>query len=215
MFDTRMAYSADAVKKTRFTLVRHAESLWNATGHWQGHGNPSLSARGFEQAHDCAARFRDSGVRIDRLLCSDLLRTRQTAEAIGESLGLIPQPTALLRELAIGRWTGMTRAEIEVADGRLLDAFDSGDPNVRPGGGETRNEIRTRVRAAVERLSVVHAGEHLMLVVHAGVIKALVPEANPANTESVEITLEGIRDARPRVRYDNASLPAANGNSLY
>lgn len=212
---TRMAYSGDAVKKTRFTLVRHAESLWNATGRWQGHGDPPLSLRGIGQAKDCAARFRASGERVDRLFCSDLLRTRQTAEAIGEDLGLTPHPTAQLRELAIGRWTGMTREEISETDGALLDKFDSGDPDVRPGGGETRNEIRERVRGVVERLSVAHAGEHLVLVVHTGVIRALVPEATPANTESVVISLEGIRDARPSVRYDGESLPEAFGDVLY
>ena len=215
MPNAAMTYSGDAVKKTRFTLVRHAESLWNASGRWQGHGDPPLSQRGVGQAKDCAARFRASEERIDRLFCSDLLRTRQTAAAIGECLGLTPHPTAQLRELAIGRWTGLTREEIAERDGALLDKFDSGDPEVRPGGGETRNEIRERVRYLVERLSVAHAGEHLVLVVHAGVIRALVPEANPANTESVVITLEGIRLARPSVGRDSASLSAAPAEVLY
>lgn len=215
MSDPRMTYSADAVKKTRFTLVRHAQSLWNAAGRWQGHGNPPLSELGFGQAKACAERFRASGEQVDHLLCSDLLRTRQTAAAIGESLGLAPQPTDELRELAIGRWTGMTREEIAKTDGPLLEAFDSGDPNIRPGGGETRNEIRTRVRGAVERLSVAHPGEHLVLVVHAGVIRALVPEANPDNTECVEITLEGIRLARPGILFEKGSPSDVRGPVLY
>ena len=214
MSDRRMTYSSNTVKKTRFTLVRHAESQWNASGRWQGHGDPPLSALGQEQAERCAERFRDAEERVDRLFCSDLLRTRETAAAIGACLGLTAEPTSRLRELAIGRWTGLTRDEIAEREGPLLDEFESGDPNIRPGGGETRNEIRARVREAVERLSVAHAGEHLVLVVHAGVIRALVPEANPANTESVEITLEGIRDARPSVRYDTGSATISHSESL-
>jgi broad specificity phosphatase PhoE len=214
MSKRRMPYSPEAVKKTRFTLVRHAESQWNATGRWLGIGDPPLSERGLEQAVRCAARFRDSGEGIDRLFCSDLLRTRETAAAIGACLGLTAEPTAVLRELAIGRWTGLTREEIAEREGPLLDEFESGDPNIRPGGGETRNEIRARVREAVERFSVAHAGEHLVLVVHAGVIRALVPEANPANTESVEITLKDIRDARPSVRYDLGTATILHGESL-
>jgi broad specificity phosphatase PhoE len=109
----------------------------------------------------------------------------------------------------------MTREEIAKTEPELLEEFDSGDPDVRPGGGETRNEIRARVRGVVESLAVGHPGQHLVLVVHAGVIKALVPEANPANTESVEITLEDIRKARPGIRFDPAVNPAELGDSSY
>ena len=86
---------------------------------------------------------------------------------------------------------------------------------MRPGGGETRLEIRTRVRGAVEGLAVTHPGAHLVLVVHAGVIKALVPDANPANTESVDITLEGIREARPSIKVDTTRMPRRQIETLY
>ncbi len=203
------------MKTTRFTLVRHAESLWNAAARWQGHGDPALSERGFEQARRCAERFAAVQDRVDRLICSDLLRTRQTATAIGDCLDLTPRPTATLRELAIGRWTGMTREEIAKAEPRLLTDFDSGDPDVRPGGGETRNEIRIRVRGVVERLAQANPGGHLVLVVHAGVIRALIPEADPANTETVVATLEEIRRARPGVHFDASVFPAARNATTY
>ncbi|MGY8805446.1 MAG: histidine phosphatase family protein, partial [bacterium] len=76
-----------------------------------------------------------------------------------------------------------------------------------------RNEIRHRVRNAVESFGLENPGKHLVLVVHAGVIRALVPNANPKNTESVGITLAEIRDARPEVdphapavRYPNSDV---------
>lgn len=210
-----MPYSPDDVTNTRFTLVRHAESLWNAAGRWQGHGDPPLSERGFGQARLCAKRFAESSDPADRLVCSDLLRTRQTAAAIGERIGMPAHPTSRLRELAIGRWTGMTREEIAKTENDLLDEFDSGDPDIRPGGGETRNEIRNRVRGVVETLGVTYPAQHLVLVVHAGVIKALVPDANPKNTESVEITLEEIRLARPMVRFDSSAARIEESKSLY
>ncbi|MDP6977057.1 MAG: histidine phosphatase family protein [Myxococcota bacterium] len=210
-----MPYDPAAVTATRFTLVRHAESLWNASERWQGHGDPPLSERGFEQARRCAERLADLRGRIDRLVCSDLLRTRQTAAAIAQVLELEARPTPKLRELEIGRWTGMRREEIAQQEPELLAAFDSGQPHIRPGGGETRLEIRTRVRGAVEGLAVHHPGAHLILVVHAGVIKALVPEANPGNTESIDITLEGIRRARPTIRVDATQLPRHQVETLY
>jgi broad specificity phosphatase PhoE len=192
------------VKTTQFILIRHAESTWNAAQRWQGHGDAPLSELGLEQAERCAERMR--GEQVDRLICSDLMRTRQTAEAIGRVLGMSPESSKGLRELEIGRWTGMTREQIAETDAELLAAFDSGDPSIHPGDGESRNEIRSRVRGVVESLAEQYPGARLVLVVHSGVIKALVPDAQPANTEAVEVTLEQVWAARPTVRADRESM---------
>ncbi len=183
------------MKTTRFILIRHGESTWNAAQRWQGHANPPLSERGHTQAADCADRLQ--GEPADLLVCSDLRRTRETAVPIARRLGLVPIASDRLRELDVGTWTGKTREEILQLDPQLLARFESGDPEIRPGGGETRSEIRRRVRAAVEDLARQHAGRRIVMVVHAGVIKALIPSAEPANAEVLEVTLEQIYAARP------------------
>jgi len=193
------------VLETRFILIRHAESEWNAARRWQGHGDPPLSERGFRQAEACAEKL--VGEEIDHLFCSDLLRTRQTAEAVGRALGLMPEPRKALRELEVGGWTGLTREEIHEREPELLERFESGQPNVRPGGGESRLEIRARVGSEVEALAETHPGKRLALVVHAGVIKALVPDVEPANCEVVEVDLAEIRRKREaRARASRAIL---------
>jgi len=182
------------VKPTRFVLIRHAESTWNAAQRWQGHGDPPLSARGRAQAAACAEELR--GQQVDLLVCSDLLRTRETAALIAGALGLTAIASERLRELDVGAWTGMTRAEIAEKEPEVLAPFEAGNPEIRPGGGETRSEIRRRVRAAIEDLALENAGRRIVLVVHAGVIKALLPGSEPANTEVLEVTLQEIRAAR-------------------
>jgi broad specificity phosphatase PhoE len=164
-------------------LIRHAESEWNARGRWQGHGDPPLSPRGREQAGRLAEAL--AGSEIDRLLCSDLQRAVETAQAIGAVLNLDPEPTAVLRELNVGRWTGLTRDEIESNDAALLDAFLTEEPDVRPGGeeGETRNELRARVWEAVEKLAAEHPNGRVAMVVHLGVVRALVPGSEPDHVD--------------------------------
>ena len=73
---------------------------------------------------------------------------------------------------------------------------ESGAPDVRPGGGESRRQIRARTRAAVERLAREQPGGRIALVVHLGVIRALVPGAELANAERIEVTLDEILAAR-------------------
>lgn len=171
-------------------LIRHAETDWNASGRWQGHGDPPLSARGREQAAALALAMQ--GAQVDRLLCSDLRRAVETAKALGEALNLDPEPTSALRELRVGSWTGQTEEQIRQNDGELLDAFQTEDPDVRPGGpdGETRHELRRRVREAVRKLAHEHPNGRIALVVHLGVVRALVPGSDPDHVQ-VTVLVEG------------------------
>ena len=73
------------MRETRFVLIRHAESVWNAAGRWQGHADPPLSERGRAQAEALAADLAPLGIEV--LLASDLARAAQTASIVGEAIG--------------------------------------------------------------------------------------------------------------------------------
>ena len=53
--------------------------------------------------------------------------------------------------------------------------FERGDPDVRPGGGETRRELRLRVRSAIAALIDANPGRRLAVVTHLGAIRAMLP----------------------------------------
>jgi XTP/dITP diphosphohydrolase len=171
-----------------FVLIRHAESTWNAEERWQGQADPPLSARGVAQAQEIARALATQ--RADALLCSDLRRARETAEILGRALGLAPQPDPRLRELDVGRWESLTRLEIEVLDPELLKRFDAEEADVRAGGGESRGEIRARVRRAFRELARAHAGARVLVVTHLGVVRALCPGANLANAQIITISAD-------------------------
>jgi glucosyl-3-phosphoglycerate phosphatase len=76
----------------RALLLRHGESVHNAnrSGEPAAHsGGDRLTEKGVEQAHAAGAGLREHGV--TRLLTSPLRRARETAEAVGEPLGLEPE----------------------------------------------------------------------------------------------------------------------------
>jgi len=173
--------SCAAVDGTCFLLIRHAESTWNAGGRWQGHGDPPLTARGRSQAVALAQRL--SGEGIDLLIASDLARSAETAAILGVHWGLVPRHDPRLREIDIGAWTGLTREQIAEREADLLARFEAEDLEARPGGGETRLEIRARVRSAAAELAATHRGRCVALVTHLGVIRALAPGAELANAD--------------------------------
>ena len=130
------------------------------------------------------------------LYCSDLRRAIDTAAAVGECLGQSAVATSSLRELDVGSWTGLTREQIAARDPQALAAFEAAEPDVRPGGAESRREIRVRVRGAVEELAAAHPPNlSLLLVVHLGVVRALVPGAEPGHLDLHRTTLGAIRSA--------------------
>ncbi|MDO3401593.1 histidine phosphatase family protein [Mycolicibacterium neoaurum] len=66
-------------------VVRHGESTWNAIGRMQRQvGHPPLTAKGIEQAYAAGFALRDRDVA--RVISSDAIRARQTAQAIATVL---------------------------------------------------------------------------------------------------------------------------------
>ncbi|MCZ6465547.1 MAG: histidine phosphatase family protein [Proteobacteria bacterium] len=190
---------------TRFLLIRHAESAWNAAGRWQGHGDPPLSERGRRQAAALAERLAGEG--LSSLLSSDLRRAFETAEILAMRLGLSLRTSPVFRELDIGSWTGLTRDELEARARADLATFEAGEPDFRPGGGESRSEIRARVRGGVEDLARRDPGARIGLVTHLGVIRALLPGRELGHVETCWASLAEIRAATASASHAGSGPP--------
>lgn len=150
------------------TLVRHGETVANAAGIWQGHGDAELSEEGIRQASLLADRL--SGERFDRVVSSDLRRALQTAEAAG----LDAEPDPAWREVDIGAWEGLARDEVHHRFGDEIAALAAGE-DVPLGGGESWGRFGARIDAAFERLAAGMAdGERALVVCHGGAIHSIV-----------------------------------------
>ena len=159
------------VSPRRLLLVRHGQSTWNSDGRWQGQADPPLSALGEEQARDAAGRL-VAGV-FSGVVASDLQRARRTAEILARALHLEVALDPDLREIDVGDWTGMTRAEIEARwPGELADWSEGRSESTM--GGESRTHLTDRARAALARAAASAApGETLLLVSHGALIRNL------------------------------------------
>jgi probable phosphoglycerate mutase len=155
----------------RLLLLRHGQSTWNADGRWQGQADPPLSPLGEEQARHAARRLAPG--QFSRLLASDLRRARQTAEILALALGLAVEVDPDLREIDVGDWQGLTRAEInQRAPGALAD-WSEGRSESTP-GGETRTHLTDRAHAALVRAAAAaSAGDRVLLVSHGALIRNL------------------------------------------
>jgi broad specificity phosphatase PhoE len=91
-----------------------------------------------------------------------LRRAHETAEILAAPHGVPVFIDRGLREIDVGSWSGLTRAEI-------TERFPDGK---RP-DGETHEEHGARVRDAVVRIATAHLGKRILLVGHGGTIRAV------------------------------------------
>ena len=154
---------------TRILLVRHGESEWNAVGRWQGQADPALSELGIRQAVAAA----EAVGAVDAIVSSDLSRAAETARIISELTGVGPvlvEPG--LRERNVGEWSGLTHDEIEARWPGAIGAWRRGEL-ASPPGGETNDDIRERVEAALVGIATSFAGAEVLAVSHGGVMRLL------------------------------------------
>ncbi len=172
----------------RIYLVRHGESTWNGQQRIQGRSNPSLSARGLQQSAAVARRLRR--LPVDRLVTSPLRRARQTAEAVGRSVGKRIEIAPELAEIALGEWEGLTSQMVDRRYNGRYQRWLAAPSATRVPGAETIAAFRRRVARAFQRLIVDADGaKQLCLVTHGGVITAILSEIWQADFDRLLIQL--------------------------
>jgi alpha-ribazole phosphatase len=114
----------------------------------------------------------------DRILCSDLQRSRLLAEAIATRLGLCAEPDPIWREVNFGRWENRTWSDIQAEEPQAFSEWVADFEKVAPPGGESFQQLQARVISAIWSRIIgaqkrTHDG-HTLVVTHAGVIRAAV-----------------------------------------
>ena len=158
---------------TTIFLVRHGETDWNREGRRQGWADPPLNETGRAQARELAEQLRFTP--FDAVYSSDLRRAHETALIVAQPHRVPVIADAGLREVDVGSWSGLTRAEIE-------ERF----PRRNRPDGETRSEHLVRVLEAVERIARAHAGGRILLVSHGGTMRALRAHASDEPFHPIE-----------------------------
>jgi broad specificity phosphatase PhoE len=155
----------------RLLLVRHGETIWNQENRWQGQADIPLSDNGQAQARRLAQRLLNEGRQVHAIYSSDLSRAFQTAGILGETLGIAPLPEQGWREMDIGRWSGLTTAEVATRYADEWERLRAGEDLPR-GGGETFAQFQGRLIGSAQRLFARHVEQQVMIVSHGGAVRA-------------------------------------------
>jgi len=167
------------MSQTLFDYLRHGEPEGGSK--YRGHGvDDPLSDKGWAQMRATVATLGDwTGI-----LSSPLQRCSAFASWLGEERGIPVQVLEDLREVGFGSWEGATRAQLLATRADEYHAFYADPVNNRPAGAETLQDFGARTARVFEQAAREHRGGHLLVVAHAGVIRATlghVTQAPPFN----------------------------------
>jgi broad specificity phosphatase PhoE len=131
-----------------------------------------LSDLGREQARLLAGRL--AAESIDVAYTSDLSRARETALlAVGERP--VPlQTDARLREVAFGRWEGLTFAEIKDRFPDDVAARERDRVHYAMPGGESLAQLAARLGGFLGDVLPRHEGQSVLIIAHGGTVNAAI-----------------------------------------
>ncbi|MCX8004340.1 MAG: histidine phosphatase family protein [Burkholderiaceae bacterium] len=162
-------------ERRRLLLMRHgAVEYFEDSGRILHPDHVPLTAAGIAQARAAGEVLAQARVRVDRVICSGLLRTRMTAEHATAAAGVeVPvEAWPELQEIRGGRLGAIPDAELRDA---FLTAFRGAVPlQTRFLGGETIGELFARTIPALQRLLDDPHWDTALLVLHGGVNRALI-----------------------------------------
>jgi alpha-ribazole phosphatase/probable phosphoglycerate mutase len=159
-----------APKKT-LLLVRHGRIERKFDGRLVGATDAPLAGDARREIEALAKLVRDR--KPDRFLCSPQMRARQTADIIGEEVGLSVEVDPDLREIDFGRWEAMTFEEIAEAEPEMTKRWARWDDDFAFPGGESLKGFLARVKETAGRMGGA-AEETILAVTHGGVIRAMI-----------------------------------------
>jgi broad specificity phosphatase PhoE len=153
----------------KFIMVRHGESEGNRERRFTVSSEVGLTELGVRQAHQVARRIADL-FKPQIVLSSPFRRARQTSEIIASELNLPIETVYDLHERDLGCLKGHSYDDLRT----LVLKDPSYDPargwSWKPEGGESYEEVRERVMAAVDRLLSYYAQDEIVIVSHGGVM---------------------------------------------
>ena len=193
--------------ETLVDLIRHGEPVGGRR--YRGNGtNDPLSELGWQQMWRAVGEENP----WHQVVTSPLERCRAFAAALAcrHELPLAVEPE--LREVGMGSWEGRTPAEVREREPASYERFYRDPVGQRPPGAEPLENLIVRVGRAYDTLVACHPGRHLLLVVHAGVMRALagrVLRAAPERWYRIRIDYAGLIRIRhgtfgPVLEYLNA-----------
>lgn len=155
---------------TTIDLLRHGEPLGGRR--YRGQIDDPLSEHGWREMWQAVSGARPWQV----IISSPLRRCSEFAHQLCEQQSLPLILDERLKEVGFGAWEGFSGQQLRAMDETILSRFYHDPINCRPAGAENLVSFNQRVIEAYQQAVETHAGQHLLIIAHAGVIRSLLTQ---------------------------------------
>ena len=154
--------------KTKIDVIRHGEPVGGRRYRGYGVDDP-LTELGWQQMW--------SAIPVDapwqHIISSPLARCKDFSFALAEKLNISVSIEDNVKEIGFGDWEGKTPEEILANDAEAINHFYADPRHNRPNGAEPLDEFSHRVWKAYLDISSEFENQHVLIVAHAGVARAI------------------------------------------
>lgn len=156
------------VIRTQLDFLRHGEPVGGRR--YRGQTDDPLSDKGWAQMRAAIAGERP----WTAIVSSPLTRCAAFARWLADESGLPLDFDDRLKEVGFGVWEGKTADELSHDDPDCVFEFKRDPVGRRPRGAERLEDFHARAVAAYEDILDRHAGGHVLVVAHAGVMRMVI-----------------------------------------
>ncbi len=181
---------------TLIDLIRHGQPEGGSL--YRGHNiDDPLSEKGWQQMRTAI----DGRTPWQHIISSPMQRCQAFAQELSEKHNLPLSIETDFREVGFGSWEGLTREQVKADKGQEYEDFYRDPVNCRPMGAEPLDDFIQRVTDAYQSQISEHAGKHLLVVAHAGVMRAIIAHtlrSAPLGLYRIKVNNAGIT----RIQHD-------------
>lgn len=168
---------ADIGEPTLTLLARHGATQYSLEKRFSGSKGVDvpLATLGLSQAEALGFELAQRGG-IDVIISSPLRRAQQTAEIIGQAIGMPYDVNDDFAECDFGLWDGHTFTEVQRTWPDEMSEWLA-NTNIAPPEGESLDQCARRIDAAHREVLNAYNGKTVLIVAHVTPIKVLVAKA--------------------------------------
>ena len=169
--------------KNKYFLLRHGQNTHQIkdikTIYFWPDGDPpyALTELGKSQIQEKSLQLK--GKKIDLIFSSDILRTKQTAEIVGQELGLEPKFDQRLRDTNWGVFQGKSMEQAWAFYNHNMEKKFT----IGPSQGESWHDVRTRVTDLLKEIEEKYNQKNILIVSHGDPLWLLEDWMNELNQE--------------------------------
>lgn len=150
-------------------LIRHGEPIGGRL--YRGHQiDHALSEKGWQQMWGAVGDFSD----WQHIITSPMQRCAEFAQKLAEKISVPVTTEDNLKEVGFGSWEGLSREQLMTDNLKEYEDFYHDPVNCRPSGAEPLADFIERVSSCWDKVIKEYTGQHILIVAHAGVIRAII-----------------------------------------